>query len=123
VPAALRPAPERAVRSVLRIPEVRPRGAEDRAQRIFGTSMVLSGLRCLLGYVIFPFVLPAVGLGTGAAPWIGIPIGVTALVFDALGIRRFWLADHEWRWPVSAVYLTVMVMVAYLVGTDVAHLL
>ncbi len=84
--------------------------------------MVLSGLRCLLSYVIFPFVLPALGLASAIGPAIGIPVGLLALVFDALGIRRFFAADHRWRWQMAAIYLTVMVLVAYLVVHDAISL-
>jgi hypothetical protein len=83
--------------------------------------MVLSGTRCLLSYVFFPLLAPLVGVAAGVGIGIGIPVGVVALYFDVLGIRRFWLADHRWKWPVSLLYLTVMVMVASLVVFDVVR--
>ncbi len=84
--------------------------------------MVISGLRCLLSYLVLPILTPALGAAAGVGPIIGIPIAVVALVFDVRGIRRFWLADHRWRWPITVVYLAVMGLVASLLATDITHL-
>ena len=84
--------------------------------------MVLSGLRCMLSYVVFPFLLPALGLAAFVGPVVGIPVGLLALVFDALGIRRFFAADHPWRWQMTAIYLAVMALVTYLVVHDTMSL-
>lgn len=109
------------MRRLLRVPEERPaRARNQEAQRLFSLAIFISAVRCLLGYVIFPFVAPAVG-ATGVAPAIGIPIALLALVFDARGIRRFWLADHRWRWPMTALYLAVMILVTVLLVRDIAH--
>lgn len=101
-----------------------PAGPTDSdAQRLFSTSILLSALRCLMTYVAFPIVTPLVGMAAGVSPLIGIPIAVLALVFDVLGIRRFFSAGHRMRWPITAIYLAVMAMVAYLLAGDIAHLL
>jgi hypothetical protein len=84
--------------------------------------MALSGLRCLLSYVVLPFVLPLAGVATGAAPAIGVPIALLALVFDVRGIRRFWLADNSHRWAMTALYLAVMVLVTVLLVGDLVSL-
>lgn len=121
-PSAQRSQAEAAVRRVLCIPERRGPVDEDAAHRMFSASMVLSGLRCLLGYIVFPIVTPAIGAGAGVGPAVGIPIGVVALVFDVRGIRRFWLADHRWRWAITGLYLVVMAMVTALLVGDIARL-
>jgi hypothetical protein len=114
---------ERTMRRLLRIPDQRPAVGESETQRIFGVSVLLSATRCLLSYIVFPIVLPALGLARGVGPWIGIPVGLLALYFDVLGIRRFWMADHHQKWLFSAVYAIVGTMVAILVIVDVLHLL
>lgn len=98
-----------------------PTVGADSAHRIFSTSMVLSGLRCLLSYVVLPILTPVLGVAAGVGPIIGIPIGAVALVFDVIGIRRFWMADHRWRWPITLVYLAVMGLVASLLAGDIGH--
>jgi hypothetical protein len=120
--ARQRSAADVSMRRLLRVPEGPARAREDDANRLFSASIVLSGLRCLLGYVIFPIVLPAVGVAAAVGPAIGLPVGLLALVFDVRGVRRFWLADHRWRWPITGLYVVVMTLVTALVIGDIVHL-
>jgi len=117
-----RPAPDVAMRRLLRVPDGgRPTVRDEDAHRLFSTSILLSAVRCLLGYVVFPLMGPVVG-ASGVTPIVGIPIGLLALVFDVRGIRRFWLADHRWRWPITGIYLAVMVLVTILLVRDFVHI-
>jgi hypothetical protein len=112
-----RPPADRAMRKLLFVPEQRPAASEDAAHRLFSVSIVLSALRCLLTYIILPILTPLLGAATSVGPDIGIPLAVVALVFDVRGIRRFWLADHRWRWYMTGIYVVVMAFVlALLIG-------
>jgi len=119
-----RSAADRFARKVLRIRE--PAGDQD-VHNIFSSSIALSATRCLLSYIVLPglaLMWGLLGLGTLplVGPAIGVPIGVLALVFDVRAIRRFFQADHRWRWAAAALYLTVMFMVAALVVRDIFRL-
>jgi hypothetical protein len=116
-----RPRAERIVRRCLFVGEARPRSTAD-AQRLFSVAMVISGLRCLLSYIVLPFLAPALGAATGVEPYFGIPISIVALVFDVRGMRRFWIADHRYRWPMTLIYLAVMGLVTALLVSDIHHL-
>lgn len=116
-----RSGPDLFMRRLLRIPGESAVVDESETHKIFSTSIFLSALRCLLSYIVLPIVLPAVGLAKGVGPAIGIPIGILALVFDFLGVRRFWLADHHQRWAFSALYAAVGGMVLALVVIDVVN--
>ncbi len=107
---------------LLCIPANRPKISEEQAHKMFGLSIAISGVRCLLSYIILPVLLPILGLATGVGPIIGIPVGLLALVFDIKGIRRFWLSGHQWRWQMSVIYLFVIVMVVGLLLVDIVHL-
>ncbi len=120
---ALRSRADDGMRRLLRIPEDQAPIDESETHRIFSLSILLSATRCLLSYIVLPIVLPAIGVARGVGPAIGIPIGVLALVFDYLGMRRFWLADHHRRWAFSALYAVVGTMVAALLVVDIAHLI
>ncbi len=109
------------MRRVLRVPEQQAPIPESETHRIFGLSILLSATRCLLGYIVLPIVLPAVGIARGLGPAVSIPIGLLALTFDYLGMRRFWLADHHRRWAFSAIYAAVGTMVLGLLIVDIAH--
>ena len=84
---------------------------------------MISALRCTLTYVVFPFVLPAVGFAKGVGPVIGIIIGVAAMVCDVFSIRRFFAVDHRWRWHFTFVVLCVMSLLTVLMVRDVVNLL
>ena len=114
---------DQTMRRLLRVPEDRAPIDESETHRIFSASIFLSALRCLLSYIVLPVVLPAIGLARGVGPAIGIPIGLLALTFDYLGIRRFWLADHRQRWAFTALYAVVGAMVFTLLVVDVVDVI
>lgn len=111
------------MRRLLRIQE-RPAGVTTAAAySAFQRSMLISATRCLLTYVVFPFVLPAVGFATGVGPIVGIVIGVLAIVCDVFSVRRFFAVDHRWRWHFTAVASCVIGLLLVLLVQDVVHLL
>jgi hypothetical protein len=110
------------MRRLLFVPDGPATVGEASAHRIFNVSIALSALRCLLSYVVFPIVTPLVGAATDVGPAIGIPIAVVALFFDVMGIRRFWLAGHRWRWVMTGIYVLVMSLVASLLIGDIIKL-
>lgn len=110
------------MRAVLRIQE-RPVGVSDAAAyATFQRSMLISATRCTLTYVIFPFVLPFVGIATGIGPLLGVVIGTIATTCDVFTIRRFFEVDHRWRWQVSAIAVCVIGLLTVLLVEDIAHL-
>jgi hypothetical protein len=116
-----RPAADVAVRRLLRIPEGQT-ASVGAAQRAFSTSVLVSAIRCTLTYLVLPFLAPALGLAAGVGPAIGIPIGVVAIVSNVMTIRRFWAADHRWRWAYTALSLTVIALLVVLMVRDIATL-
>jgi hypothetical protein len=110
------------MRRLLRVPE-RPDGmTEVMAYSAFQRSMAISALRCTLTYVMFPFVLPAVGFATGVGPVFGILIGVIAMTCDVFAVRRFFMVDHKYRWQFTAIVAAVMVLLSVLLVQDIVHL-
>jgi hypothetical protein len=99
-----------------------PEGAGGQVYNIFSSSILLSATRCLLSYVVFPILAPWLGELPLVGPAIGIPVAVAALAFDVRAVRRFFLADHHWRWAAAGLYLVVMGMVTYLLVRDIAHI-
>jgi hypothetical protein len=83
----------------------------------------VSATRCLLTYIVLPFLAPALGLAAGVGPAIGIPVGIVAVVCNVLTIRRFWAADHRWRWAYTAISLSVIVLLTILLVEDIASLI
>lgn len=118
----VRPPADVFMRRLLRIPDHPNKVRERDVQRLFSTSILISAVRCLLSYVVFPILAPTLGAITKVGAAIGIPIGIIALVFDIRAVRRFWLANHKYRWPFTIIYGFVIVLVMTLFGRDIANL-
>jgi hypothetical protein len=110
------------VRRLLRIRE-RPAGVSANAvYATFQRSMLISATRCLLTYIVFPFVLPAAGFATGVGPILGIVIGTLSMTCDVFTVRRVFQVDHKWRWHFSAVAVCVIGLLSVLLVQDIIHL-
>ena len=92
------------------------------AERLFSKSMVISGIRCVLAYLILPFVTPFIGLAPGVGAGFGLGIGLVAIAANLFSIRRFWRADHRWKMPVTAIHVAVIALLVVLAIRDVAEL-
>ena len=97
--------------------------AQTEAQRAFNMSIIVSGIRCTLAYVVLPFVTPFLGLAPGVGPALGIPIAVVAIVANVVSIRRFWRAQHRWRRPITALHIAVIAFMVVLIVLDTRTLL
>ena len=94
----------------------------DTSTRTFSISMVISGIRCVLAYVVFPWLLPVLGVTGGVGPGIGLAIGTVAIGFNVWSIVRFCRADHRLKWIVVPINVAVIILLLVLVGFDVAEL-
>ena len=93
------------------------------AERVFSRSVVISGIRCTLTYVIFPFVAPLVGVTANVGAVLGVLIGLVAIVFNIMSIRRLFAADHRYKWWAGAMNLAVIVLLVILFVVDSQTLL
>lgn len=126
-PVEARPRPDapsdRFMRRLLRLPEGGVQASAAQARSAFQTSIAVATVRCLLMYIVFPFVLPAVGVASGVGPVIGLVISVVAIVAITMSIRRFWRADHSKRWHYTVVGAVVMAFMVYLIVRDLITLI
>ena len=111
-----------AMRRLLRLQVDAPRATADDARRAFQTSIMVATVRCLLMYIVFPFVLPAVGLASGVGPLVGIPISIVAIVAIVASVRRFWRADHSKRWHYTVLGTAVVGFLCVLIAIDISEL-
>ena len=93
------------------------------ASKTFSTSMVISGIRCTLTYVVFPWLLPLLGVAGGITAGLGLPIGLVAIFFNVWSIHRFWKSDHKLKWIVASINVSVIVLLSILVALDISELL
>lgn len=118
----VRPPADVFMRRLLRIPDHPKKVRERDVQRLFSTSILISAIRCVLSYIVFPILAPTLGAITKVGAAIGIPIGIIALVFDVRAVRRFWLANHKYRWPFTIIYGIVIALVVALFARDLGNL-
>ncbi len=104
---------DRFMRKVLFLPADGPSATAAEAQKAFQTSILVAGVRCLVMYILLPFVLPAIGVAAGVGPWIGLPIAIGAIVAVTYSIRRFWRADHSKRWHYTVIGAAVIGFMIY----------
>ena len=89
------------------------------AERAFSMSLVVSGIRCTLAYLVFPFLFPVLGFAPGIGPWLGIGIGVVAIVANVFSIRRFGNSNHRLKVPVIAINVGVIALLLVLLIDDI----
>jgi heme O synthase-like polyprenyltransferase len=96
--------------------------ADSRAESLFSASILISGIRCMLTYVVFPFVAPVIGVASGIGSTLGLILGAVAIVANVLSIRRFQRSNHRYKWPVSALNAGIIVLLLVLMALDLEHL-
>ena len=77
----------------------------------------------MLAYVVFPWLLPALGVANGVGPAVGLVISVVAIGFNVASIRRFQASGHRWKTPITVLNLGVIVLLTVLAVIDIQDLL
>ena len=107
------------MRRLLRVGDVVDRNAIVGARRSTTTAIVVSGIRCIITYLLIPILGPFVGLlDTLGAP-ISLALSAFAMVMGIAGVRRFWIADHQARWSYTTFIGVVLVLVVVGIVFDV----
>jgi hypothetical protein len=68
-------------------------------------------------------VVPIIGIAGDIAPVIGIVLGVVAIVANVASIRRFWRADHRYRWHYTALATVIIAAMVWLIVIDLSTVL
>ena len=104
-------------------PQNATRESLGQVERAFNLSMVVSGIRCVLAYVVLPFVTPLLGIAPGVGPTLGIAIAVVAIGANVISLRWFWRVQHPWRRSVTVLHVGVIGFLLVLIAIDVADLI
>lgn len=80
------------------------------AEGVFGKSIMVSGLRCTLTYIVLPLLAPIFNLTGASLPVIGLLLGAVSMVAIVISMRRFFAADHKYRWGYAAIGGAIFVM-------------
>jgi len=95
----------------------------EKAQQAFSFALLFSGVRCILMYVVLPFILPLIGLAGNFSIWIDIAINLVAIGAIFYSLRRFWQTGYERRWQYLPVALVALFVLIAFIGLDIATLI
>ena len=93
-----------------------------RAENALTLSLMFSGLRCILQYVLLPFLLPIVGVAADAAVPVLMLINLIAMASIFFSLRRFWTIGYKHRWSYLAVALTALTLLLAFTLHDLMNL-
>jgi hypothetical protein len=99
-----------------------PRSTEQ-AERTFGISLLISAVRCILQYMILPFVLPVIGVASEAAVPISLTINIIAVGLIFYSLRRFWKIGYARRWQYLPVALAAFLILGVFIAMDIKALI
>jgi hypothetical protein len=90
---------------------------------VFGLALFLSATRCILQYVVFPFILPFLGLIGNIPVWLSLSLSGIAFVSLFTSLRRFWKANHPRRFAYLplALLMSVVLIVFVLSDLEIVH--
>ena len=120
--APVRSPADRRMRRLLRLPEDAPRASLIDAQKAFSRSIYISATRCLITYVALPVLAPIVDLSGAVGPVLGLVLAAISMTAIFFATRRFFAADHRWRWAYATIGSAIFVLLIVSAGFDIAHL-
>lgn len=91
-------------------------------ERAVTFAVLLTGLRCVVQYVILPFVLPWVGLAATVPSWVTLALGAVALASLARAVHHLWRLHHAQRWNYLCLGLVLTVALLLFIGADLRAL-
>jgi O-antigen/teichoic acid export membrane protein len=114
---------DRFMRRLLRVGDVVDKNAVLGARRNTTAAIVVSGIRCIITYLLIPILAPIVGLSGAASAPLTIALSLLAIYMGISGVRRFWIADHRARWAYTTFIGVVVVLLLIGIVVDVRTIL
>lgn len=109
-----RPAADRFMRKLLRVDSTtRTASLERSAHRYLQVSMIISGIRCLITYLLIPIAVPIIGVSGAVSAPIGLLLSAIAVVTGVVSLRKFWRSDNRYRWIYTAFILVVFIVAEF----------
>lgn len=112
---------DRRMRRLLRLPPEIDRSASVAGQAAMRTSLLISAVRCLLMYLVLPFVAPALIRAGGVVGVAAFVVDLVAVVCIVASIRRFFRAHDRRRWQYTAFAGVVLVYLAAFLTIDLGR--
>ncbi len=98
-------------------------GAASRgAENALTFSLLFSGARCLLQYVLLPFLLPIAGVAADLATPLLLLVNLVAVISIFFSLRRFWTIGYAHRWRYLLVAATALALLFAFTVYDIIKL-
>ncbi|MBB4138901.1 hypothetical protein [Microbacterium invictum] len=118
---AVIPPADRFMRRLLRVSSTDKRVVGS-AHRAFRVAILVSAVRCLITYLAIPILIPIAAVaGLVAAP-LSIALCLFAFVNGVISVRRFWIANHRYRWMYTNFMAVVFAVLAVTLVIDIGGL-
>lgn len=114
-------AADRFMRRLLGVGAVDKRQGEG-AHKTFRIAVIVSGVRCLITYLLIPVLVPLASFAGWVAAPVGIALCVVAVVNGVVSLRRFWSSDHARRWMYTWFMAVVFVILAIALYSELSRL-
>lgn len=114
---------DRLMRRFLRLDPASGKASASGATTVFGRSVFISAVRCLLSYVVLPLLAPTLHFSNGIGPVVGLVLTAVSLTAMYFAMRRFFAADHRMRWQYAALAGGISVLLLVQSAFDIATLL
>ncbi|HEU5111878.1 MAG TPA: hypothetical protein VFU96_01095, partial [Acidimicrobiia bacterium] len=93
------------------------------ARRSTTAAIVVSGIRCIITYLLIPVLAPLIGISDAASAPVTIALSVLAVLMGITGVRRFWMADHRARWAYTTFIAVIVALLIVGIVLDVASMI
>lgn len=111
------------MRRLLRVGDIVDKNAILGARRSTTFAIVISGIRCIITYLLIPLLAPVIGISDAASAPVTIALSVLAMVMGISGVRRFWIADHRARWAYTVFIAAIVGLLMVGIALDLAAIL
>jgi len=95
---------------------------ESEAQRAFRFSLIFTGVRCILQYIVLPFILPVIGIAADTALPLLLLINVFAFISMLFSVRRFWQINYQYKWQYLLMALVILAALTAFIALDISRL-
>ncbi len=96
---------------------------QEKTRGAFGLSVAFSGIRCIIQYMILPFVLPVIGIAGQFADFATAGINIVAIITLVWTLRHFWRIDYKYKWAYLTLAVPAFVMLVAFMVQDINMLL
>lgn len=80
------------------------------AERAMGYALAFSAVRCILQYVVLPFVLPVLGIAGDFPPQVFLVINIIAIVAIISSVIRLWRINYKYKWQYLVIGIAALVI-------------